>query len=161
MFAHARVHSLHTAAHRAMLTRAARIGWLVVGFVALALGALGIALPLLPTTPFVLVAAFAFAQSSEKLHQWLVNHDVFGTLIDNWQRYGAISRRAKVISVLSMAAVLAISLAMGAPAGVIIVQLVVLGGAALFILSRPAPPPPAPGEGGSEPSPHSDTDIGP
>jgi uncharacterized membrane protein YbaN (DUF454 family) len=106
-----------------MLTRAARFGWLVVGFVALALGALGIAIPLLPTTPFVLVAAFAFAQSSEKLHQWLVNHNVFGTLIDNWQRHGAISRRAKIASVVSMAAVLAISVVMGAPAAVIVVQL--------------------------------------
>ena len=123
-----------------MLTCAARFGWLVVGFVALALGALGIAIPLLPTTPFVLVAAFAFAQSSEKLHQWLVNHNVFGTLIDNWQRHGAISRRAKIASVVSMAAVLAISVVMGAPAAVIVVQVVVLGGAALFILSRPAPP---------------------
>jgi uncharacterized membrane protein YbaN (DUF454 family) len=123
-----------------MLTRAARFGWLVVGFVALALGALGIAIPLLPTTPFVLVAAFAFAQSSEKLHQWLVNHNVFGTLIDNWQRHGAISRRAKIASVVSMAAVLAISLAMRAPTAVIVVQLAVLGAAALFILTRPLPP---------------------
>ena len=143
-----------------MLTRAARIGWLTVGCLSLTLGALGIALPLLPTTPFVLLAAFAFAQSSEKLHQWLLDHDVFGPLIDNWQRHGAISRRAKVVSVVSMAAVLAISLAMRAPTAVIIVQLVVLGGAALFILSRPLPPPPALREGGSESPPRRDADIG-
>jgi uncharacterized membrane protein YbaN (DUF454 family) len=123
-----------------MLTRAARITWLVVGFVALALGALGIALPLLPTTPFVLVAAFAFAQSSEKLHQWLLDHNVFGPLIDNWQRHGAISRRAKLLSVVSMAAVLVISVAMALPMVVIVVQVVVLGAAALFILTRPLPP---------------------
>jgi uncharacterized membrane protein YbaN (DUF454 family) len=123
-----------------MLTRAARITWLVVGLLALALGAIGIALPLLPTTPFILVAAFAFAQSSEKLHQWLLDHNVFGPLIDNWQRHGAISRRAKVLSVVSMAALLLISVAMVAPPAVIIVQLVVLGGAALFILTRPEPP---------------------
>jgi uncharacterized membrane protein YbaN (DUF454 family) len=123
-----------------MLTRAARLTWLVVGFVALALGALGIALPLLPTTPFVLVAAFAFAQSSEKLHQWLLDHNVFGPLIDNWQRHGAISRRAKVLSVVSMAAVLAVSVAMAVPPLVVWVQVVVLGAAALFILTRPLPP---------------------
>lgn len=123
-----------------MLTRAARIGWLVVGLFALALGALGVALPLLPTTPFILVAAFAFAQSSERLHQWLLDHNVFGPLIENWRRYGAISRRAKVVSVASMAAVLLVSLAIAAPAAVIVVQLVVLGGAALFILTRPEPP---------------------
>lgn len=123
-----------------MLTRAARLTWLVVGCVALALGALGIALPLLPTTPFILLAAFCFARSSNRLHAWLVNHDVFGALIDNWQRHGAISRRAKALSVVSMAAVLAISLAMAAPTVVIVVQLAVLGATALFVLTRPLPP---------------------
>jgi uncharacterized membrane protein YbaN (DUF454 family) len=123
-----------------MLTRAARITWLVVGLVALALGAIGIALPLLPTTPFILLAAFAFAQSSEKLHRWLLEHNVFGPLIDNWQQYGAISRRTKVISVVTMAALPVISVVAAAPAVVVWVQVVVLGAAAGFILSRPLPP---------------------
>ena len=132
-----------------MLTRAARLTWLIVGLLALALGALGIALPLLPTTPFVLLAAFAFAQSSEKLHQWLLDHNVFGPLIDNWQRHGAISRRAKIVSILSMLAVLAVSLVMAAPMAVIVVQVLVLGAATLFILSRPLPPPAGRREGHS------------
>ncbi len=123
-----------------MLTRAARITWLVVGFLSLSLGALGVALPLLPTTPFILVAAIAFSRSSKRLHDWLVNHDIFGSLIDNWQRHGAISKRAKAVSVASMFVLIAISLAMAAPAAAIVVQLVVLGAAALFILTRPAPP---------------------
>ncbi len=123
-----------------MLTRAARITWLVVGLLALALGAIGIALPLLPTTPFILLAAFAFAQSSEKLHRWLLEHNVFGPLIDNWQQYGAISRRTKVISVVTMAALPVISVVAAAPAVVVWVQVVVLGAAAGFILSRPLPP---------------------
>ena len=124
-----------------MLSRAARLAWLVVGFLSLSLGAIGVALPLLPTTPFILVAALAFARSSNTLHDWLVNHDVFGTLINNWQRYGAISRRAKVVSVMSMGALIAISLAAAVPVSVIVLQLVVLGIAAAFILSRPVPPP--------------------
>ena len=123
-----------------MLSRAARITWLVVGLLALALGAIGIALPLLPTTPFILVAAFEYAQTSEKLHQWLHDHNVFGPLSDNWQRHGALSRRAKVLSVVSMAAVLGISVVLALPAAVIIAQIIVLGAAALFILSRPLPP---------------------
>jgi uncharacterized membrane protein YbaN (DUF454 family) len=123
-----------------MLSRTAQITWLVIGLLALALGAIGIAVPLLPTTPLILLAAFAFARSSNRLHEWLITHDVFGTLIDNWQRHGAISRRAKVLSLVSMAAVLGISVAMAAPPVVIVVQLVVLGAVALFILSRPLPP---------------------
>jgi hypothetical protein len=123
-----------------MLSRAARLTWLVVGLLALALGAIGVALPLLPTTPFILVAAFAFAQSSEKLHRWLLAHNVFGPLIDNWQQYGAISRRTKVVSVATMAALPVISVAMAAPAVVVWVQAAVLGASAAFILSRPEPP---------------------
>ena len=123
-----------------MLTRAARITWLVIGILSLGLGALGILLPLLPTTPLVLLAAFSFARSSDRLHQWLLEHDVFGALIENWRQYGAISRRAKVVSVISMAAILVLSLVMAAPTYVIVTQFVVLGIAAGFILSRPLPP---------------------
>ncbi len=119
---------------------AIRVIWLVVGILALALGGLGVVLPLLPTTPFVLVAAFAFANSSNTLHQWLLDHKIFGQLIANWQRYGAISRSAKVLSVLSMAAVLVISLLMAVPTFVIAVQALVVSACSLFIISRPLPP---------------------
>ena len=119
---------------------AIRVFWLVVGILALALGGLGVVLPLLPTTPFVLIAAFAFANSSDTLHQWLLDHNIFGPLIANWQRYGAISRSAKVLSLLSMVAVLVISLVMAVPAFVIAVQALVVGACSLFIISRPLPP---------------------
>jgi len=122
------------------MTRAKRIVLIVVGFLCLALGGLGIVVPLLPTTPLVLVAAFAFANSSETLHQWLLDHRVFGPLIDNWRRHGAISRTAKAMSVLSMLAILVISWLMGVAAVVIGVQAVVLACAATFILTRPSLP---------------------
>ena len=123
-----------------MLTRAARLTWLVIGILSLGLGALGVVLPLLPTTPLVLLAAFSFARSSDRLHQWLLEHDVFGALIENWRQYGAISRRAKVVSVVSMVVILGISLVLAAPTHVIVIQVVVLGFAAAFILTRPLPP---------------------
>ena len=123
-----------------LTAHAARLTWLLVGIAALALGALGVVLPLLPTTPFVLVAAFAFANSSERLHAWLVEHNVFGELIVNWRRHGAISRPAKAASVLSMAVVLVVSLLLDVPAWVLAVQAAVLGVCAFFVLSRPSPP---------------------
>jgi len=123
-----------------LTAHAARLAWLAVGIVALTLGALGVVLPLLPTTPFVLVAAFAFAQSSERLHAWLVNHNIFGELIANWRRYGAISRTTKVASVLSMATVLAVSLLLDVPTSIVVVQAVLLSACAFFIVSRPLPP---------------------
>ncbi len=120
------------------MTPAKRIILITVGFVSLALGGIGIFVPLLPTTPLVLVAAFAFANSSEKLHQWLLDHNVFGPLIDNWRRHRSISRTAKVMSVLSMIAILVISWLMSVPMPVIAVQALVLGCVAAFILTRPS-----------------------
>lgn len=118
----------------------ARATWLAIGVVSLLLGAAGILLPLLPTTPFVLVAAVAFAKSSDRLHQWLIEHNVFGPLIANWRRGGTISRSAKIASILSMIAILVVSLLLTLPTLVIVVQGLVLGVCAAFILSRPSPP---------------------
>ncbi len=117
-----------------------RLAWLTIGFFSLALGGAGVLLPLLPTTPFVLVAAFAFAKSSNRLHQWLLDHDVFGPLIDNWRRNGSISRSTKVVSIFSMAAIFVFSLLLSVPTHVIVIQAVVLGACAVFILTRPLPP---------------------
>jgi uncharacterized membrane protein YbaN (DUF454 family) len=123
-----------------MVSHAKRIALILIGLVSLALGAIGVFLPLLPTTPFVLVSAIAFAKSSDRLHQWLVDHDLFGPLIANWREHGAISRRTKVISVLSMIAILVISTLLAVPTHVIVIQAVVLSCSAVFILTRPLPP---------------------
>jgi uncharacterized membrane protein YbaN (DUF454 family) len=112
----------------------------VIGFVSLALAAIGIVVPLLPTTPLVLVSAIAFANSSERLHQWLLDHNVFGPLIANWRRHGAISRPAKIASLVSMVAIVVISLLVAVPTYVIVIQVLVLGAVATFIVSRPQPP---------------------
>ena len=118
-----------------------RLIWLVIGLSAIAAAGLGVVLPLLPTTPFVLLAAFAFARSSRRLHDWLLRHAVFGPLIDNWRRYGAISRQAKTAGILSIACVFGLSLLLDASPAVLTVQALVLTVSAGFIVSRPSPPP--------------------
>lgn len=123
-----------------MITHAKRLTLILIGFISLALGALGIFVPLLPTTPFLLLSAFAFANSSERMHQWLLDHNIFGPLIDNWRQHRAISRRAKVVSVLSMVAILLISVLMPVPTYIIVIQVLVLSTTATFVLSRPLPP---------------------
>ena len=75
-----------------------------IGLVALALGIVGMFLPVLPTVPFLLVALWAFSQSSERLHRWLIAHPRLGPPLLAWQRHGAISRRSKVLAVLAMTA---------------------------------------------------------
>lgn len=121
------------------MTRTKRTILLLVGFVSLGLGALGVILPLLPTTPFILLAAFMFANSSEKMHQWLLDHNVFGPLIDDWRRYGSIRRSAKIATVISVIAILGISYWLNMPTWVIAVQALVLIGVLAFVLSRPLP----------------------
>lgn len=74
------------------------VGWTAVG-----LGALGVLLPLLPTTPFLLVAAWAFGRSSERFHGWLHSNRWFGPLLRDWQQHGAVPRWAKVMAVTFMA----------------------------------------------------------
>jgi uncharacterized membrane protein YbaN (DUF454 family) len=116
-----------------------RVAWFAFGAAALGIGALGVVTPLLPTTPFVLLAAFAFARSSDNWHAWLVSHAIFGPMIRDWRAHGAISRRAKAAAVLAMAAAFVISMALDAPQGALVLQAIVLAGSAIFVLSRPHP----------------------
>lgn len=122
-----------TARHRGI-----RALWLILGLVALACGIAGIVLPLVPTTPFILLAAFAFARSSPRLSDWIVSHAHFGPLIENWRRHGAISRRAKVYALAAIAVTPLITLAIGAPLWALLVQVTVLVLVATFIATRPS-----------------------
>lgn len=76
--------------------------YLIAGLLCVLIGLIGVVLPLLPTTPFLLVAAFCFSRSSERLHQYLLNHPVFGGLIRDWEDYGVIPFKAKVIATTMM-----------------------------------------------------------
>lgn len=69
--------------------------FLILGFIFLAIAIIGIVLPVLPTTPFLIVATGCFARSSERFHQWLYHHPTFGTYIQNWEKRRAIPRHAK------------------------------------------------------------------
>ena len=77
----------------------------VLGFVFLGIALLGVVLPLLPTTPFVLLATACFARSSEKWHQWMLQSATFGPMIRNWEERRCISCRVKLIAIVSMLAV--------------------------------------------------------
>ena len=111
--------------------------WRAGGMLALGLGLIGVPLPLLPTTPFLLLAVFCFARSSPRLHDWLVHHPRFGPPIRNWRENGAISRKNKTFAMIAMGGVFALSLAMGAPVFALVAQGLVLACTATFILTRP------------------------
>ena len=69
------------------------------GLISLTLGFMGIFLPLLPTTPFLLLAAFCFIRSSKRLYNWLMNHRIFGSYIYNYLNYKAVKKEIKIGSI--------------------------------------------------------------
>ena len=121
-------------------TVTSRLFWLTVGLASLAAAAVGVVLPLIPTTPFVILAAFCFMKSSQRLHDWLVSHRVFGPMIVDWREYGAISRSAKRMAIASMGAIFALSVVLQAPVWVLAVQAPVLAACMWYVGSRPLPP---------------------
>ncbi|MGB3810094.1 MAG: YbaN family protein [Parvibaculum sp.] len=117
-----------------------RVVWQAAGLLCVGLALLGVALPLLPTAPFVLLAAFCFARSSPSLHDRLLSNRVFGEIIRDWHMDRAISRKGKVVSVFAMASSLAISLALAVDLAIVGLQALVLCGISVFILTRNTPP---------------------
>ncbi|MEY5037590.1 MAG: hypothetical protein RL472_696 [Pseudomonadota bacterium] len=117
-----------------------RFFWITLGLAALALGTAGLVLPLLPTTPFMLLAAACFAKSSPRLHDWLISHRLFGPAIRDWRDYRAISPKAKRMALTAMTAALGLSLMLGLGWRVLAVQALVLMVMGSWIWTRPDGP---------------------
>lgn len=113
------------------------IGWLCVG-----LGVLGIIIPLFPTTPFLLVAVWAFSRSSPEMAAKLRNNRYAGPYIRDWQDNGVIPLQAKVAAIAMMAAAVAyLEWGTVTPQWVIAIVAVALIAVGIFIVSRPSLPP--------------------
>ena len=116
-----------------------RPAFFAAGCVLVAVGFVGAFLPLLPTTPFLILAAACFARSSPRLEHWLLNHRQFGPMLRSWREHGAIPVKAKVFACVGMSAGYALfwwghnpSL----PLALSVAALMI--GAATFVLSRPS-----------------------
>ena len=88
----------------------ARWFWWLLAYVSLGIGFIGIFVPGLPTTVFVLLSAYAAARGSTRLHRWLLAHSRFGPAIRDWQAHGAVSRTAKWVATWAMLACAAVLL---------------------------------------------------
>lgn len=73
---------------------------IIAGSLSLALGMIGLILPVLPTTPFLLLTAYCYLRSSKQMHNWLINHKVFGSYIYNYVTYRAVEKKTKVIALV-------------------------------------------------------------
>jgi len=122
------------------MNRLKRALYIFFGGLSLTLGLIGIVLPVLPTTVFLLLAAFFFAKSSQRLHNWIINHKRFGPPIVDWQKYGAVSKIARIRAVSTMIGLLVISILISLPFLVIIIQGVAMAAVTVFLLTRPYPP---------------------
>ena len=75
---------------------------LSIGWISLILGVIGIVLPLLPTTPFILLSAWCFSQSSKRFHLWLKQHKFFGPIIEDWQSDKGIPKKSRNRAIIFM-----------------------------------------------------------
>lgn len=114
-----------------------RVFYLIAGCVALVMAIIGALLPLMPTTIFLIISAFCFARSSEKLHQWLLEHPVFGPILSNWEEHRAISRKSKMTAGIAMILTVIISFAFGVAPIIIGIQAIILSAVFAFIVTRP------------------------
>ncbi len=92
----------HRLPDRFQTSRQLKLALNIVGILAVLLGIIGIFLPLLPTTPFLLLAAACFARGSKRMHNWLLSHRLFGEYLRNYEEGRGIPARAKAIAMLMM-----------------------------------------------------------
>ena len=110
------------------------LGWFFV-----ALGIIGAFLPVMPTTPFMLLALWAFANSSQRFHDWLYHHPLFGPPLQQWKQYRVIPKVAKVMSIAMMSASLSYMIFFTqSPVYINIIVSIGMLYAAWFIISKPS-----------------------
>lgn len=119
-----------------------RVFYIAAGWVALGLGVLGAFLPLLPTTPLVLLAGFCFSRGSKRLHNWLREQSWLGPRLIEWEEHRVIRRKAKVAASGVKIPVFAYLIGFTSLAIGIKIILAFIGvGLLIFIWSRPSTPP--------------------
>lgn len=111
--------------------------WTAAGLLSLGTGIVGIFLPVIPTTPLVLLAAFCFGKGSPRLRRWILSHRRWGPMIQDWEATGAIPRSAKYLACGLMAATFAISVWVGLPFFALAIQGSGMAIGAAYVLSRP------------------------
>ena len=117
-----------------------RYFYLALGFFCVALGFIGTVVPGIPTTPLILVAAWAFSRSSKRFESWLLRHRVFGPLIHDWRNYRGIRRKNKIVAISVIVPTFAITITL--TFNVVIDIVFALFGVALcvYLATRPEPP---------------------
>jgi uncharacterized protein len=125
---------------RKVLKQSRRAGFLVLGVLMLTLGIIGVFLPVMPTTIFLILAAWFFGRSSPQLEAWMYDHQRFGPTLRQWREQGAVPVRAKLMAVSGIASGYGLFWfgSRPTPFVAILVALFMLS-AAIYVVSRPEP----------------------
>ena len=119
-----------------------RVFYCSIGWLFFAIGFAGAFLPVLPTTPFMLLALWMFSKGSQRFHDWLYNHQFFGPPLQQWAEYRVIPRAAKFMSVSMISASFVIMLVYSpAPWWTHVLTGLLMAYGAWFVLTKPSEPP--------------------
>ena len=121
-----------------MAARSGKTGFRILAYVSVALAAIGVVLPLLPTTPFVLLAAFFASKGSPAFASWLEGHSSFGPAIRDWRRNRVIPLKAKALACSMMMLSWGLLIVLGAGGMVLAVSGIFMAGIASYLLTRPS-----------------------
>jgi hypothetical protein len=115
-----------------------KTGFRMLAYISLGIAAVGVVLPLLPTTPFVLLAAFFASKGSPTFSRWLEQHPKYGPAIDQWRRRRAVPLRAKVLACTMMLMSWTLLVLLGASTWVLVVSGLCLSATASYLVTRPS-----------------------
>ena len=113
--------------------------YLCLGYASLALGMIGLVLPLLPTTPFIILAAWCFARSHPGLAAYLYSHPRFGRLLCDWRDQGAIPLAGKIGALAALAVSYGVCVWLVESPAVPFILAAIMGSVAFYIVTRPTP----------------------
>lgn len=109
--------------------------FVTLGLTFVGLGAVGVVLPVLPTTPFLLLASYFFVRSSPRLHRWLRNSPLFGSMIRDWEEHRAVRRSVKITALLMVIVVIGATLLFAGLQPWLKVMLIVLGAIGMTVVA--------------------------
>lgn len=118
--------------------RYVRIAFIVCGTLSFILGIVGIFLPVLPTTPFLLLSAYLYAKSSARFYNWMLNNRIFGKAIQEWHRDKSLPLKTKIVAISTLIITLGTSIFLFVPLVPVKILLALVGLAvAIYILRIP------------------------
>ena len=117
-------------------SRLARVVFFLLGTFFVVLGAIGILLPVLPTTPFMLLAAACYARSSLRFYNWLLNNKIFGPTIRQWREDGSVALKTKVLAIALLVLTLGTSVTFFVPKVYVRLVLVLVGVWVIWFILR-------------------------